>query len=131
MSENANNDPSPGEDVTEHLKSRSTWLRLGFMILFAVAFYVAELVLVVVALLQFLWKLLSAKTNDRLGILGEALGRYLYQIVRYLTFNTDDMPFPFADWPGDAPAKSGAGKTTPAKPTRAARSTRSSRTTKK
>ncbi len=104
MSDQVENGSSPGEEVKDNLKSRGTWLRLAYMILFAVLFYLAEIVLVVVAVLQFLWKLFSAKTNPRLTSFGEELGRYLYQIVRFLTFNSEQMPFPLADWPGAAPA---------------------------
>ena len=104
MSDQAENSAAPGAEVKENLKSRSTWLRLVFMILFAVLFWVAETVLLVVALLQFLWKLFSGETNERLTVFGENIGRYLYQIVRFLTFNTEEMAFPFADWPGAAPA---------------------------
>lgn len=104
MSDQAENGSSAGEEVKENLKSRGTWLRLVYMILFAVLFYLAEIVLVVIAVLQFLWKLLSADTNARLTSFGEELGRYLYQIVRFLTFNSEQMPFPFDDWPGAAPA---------------------------
>jgi hypothetical protein len=103
MSDQVGNDSSPGEEVKENLKSRGTWLRLAYMVLFAVLFWVAESVLIVVAVLQFLWKLFSADTNARLTVFGENLGRYLYQIVRFLTFNSEEMPFPFADWPGAAP----------------------------
>ena len=104
MSDHVENGSSPGEEVKENLKSRGTWLRLAYMVLFALLFYIAEIVLIVVALLQFAWKLLSGDTNARLTTLGEELGRYLYQIVRFLTFNSEEMPFPFADWPGAAPA---------------------------
>jgi len=104
MSDHVETGSPPGEEVKENLKSRSTWLRLIFMILFAVLFWIAESVLLVVAVLQFLWKLFSADTNTRLTAFGENLGRYLYQIVRFLTFNTEEMPFPFEDWPGAAPA---------------------------
>jgi hypothetical protein len=31
---------------------------------------------------------------------GQSLARYIYENVRYLTFNTDERPFPFGGkWP--------------------------------
>jgi hypothetical protein len=27
------------------------------------------------------------------------MGRYLKQIVNFLTFSTEEIPFPFNDWP--------------------------------
>ena len=34
---------------------------------------------------------------------GQSLATYTYQIVMYLTFNTEEQPFPFADWPSGPP----------------------------
>ena len=103
MSDRIDHSASPDTEVKEHLKSRSTWLRLAFMALFAAIFYVAVIVLFAVALLQFLSALFTGERNERLTEFGENHGRFIYQIVRFLTFNTDEMPFPFSDWPGDGP----------------------------
>ncbi len=103
MSDHIEHTPSGDNEVKEHLKSRGTWLRLAYMILFAVIFYLAEMVMFAVAFLQFLWTLFTGDRNDRLTEFGENLGRFIYQIVRFLTFNTEKMPFPFTDWPGDGP----------------------------
>ncbi len=103
MSEQIKHGPGAGNDVKEHLKSRGTWLRLVFMVLFAVILYISKIVLFAVAMLQFLSTLFTGDRNERLTDFGENLGRFIYQVVRFLTFNTDDMPFPFADWPGDQP----------------------------
>jgi hypothetical protein len=91
------------QEIRNAIMARSTWLRGFFMLLFAVAYGVAELLLVVTVVFQFLCLLVTGKTVDRLLIFGENLSRYFYQIVRYLTFNTEERPFPFSDWPGAAP----------------------------
>jgi hypothetical protein len=58
-----------------------------------------------VVLLQFSWVLLSGETNKSLENFGQSLATYTYQIVRYLTFNTEQRPFPFdLDWPVGPPA---------------------------
>lgn len=89
----------PGK-LEDHLTSRSTWLRLLFMIVIAILYGVSRIVVTAVVILQFIWLLLTGRTNDRLTDLGESLAVYTYQIVRYLTFNTETRPFPFdVDWP--------------------------------
>ena len=51
-------------------------------------------------ILQFFWVLLNGEVNNKLQKLGEALATYTYQIIQYLTFNTEERPLPFdADWP--------------------------------
>jgi hypothetical protein len=89
-----------GRPIEEHLKARSTWVRLLFMIVMTVCYAVARLVVAVVVVLQFLHVLFTGETNPRLKDLGLSLARYVYQIVEYLTFNTEVRPFPFdAEWP--------------------------------
>jgi len=89
----------PNEEVKAHLKSRSTWVRFAFMLLFAFVLYVAKFVLLAVALLQIIAALFTGEPNKRLTRFGESLSQFVYQVARFLTYSSDDMPFPFADWP--------------------------------
>ena len=99
MSYQSDENSTPREDMTEHLKSRNTWLRLVFMFVFAVIFYISCLVMFAVAALQFLWKLFTGEVNERLTAFGANLAEFMRRIVLFLTFNSDEMPFPFSDWP--------------------------------
>lgn len=94
-------DDSSGR-LEDNVKSRSTWLRLLFMIAFIVIANVAAIVASVVVVLGFLWVLFTGETNDQLRQAGRALAAYLAAIVRYLTYNAEEKPYPFgADWPAD------------------------------
>ena len=53
--------------------------------------------------LQFLWVLIRGETNAQLTGFGQSLATYTYQIVLYLTFSSEERPFPFADWPVGPP----------------------------
>lgn len=92
--------------VKDNLKQRSTWIRLIYMVILAVAWQVAEIVFAVVVVLQFLFKLVTGKPLDHLVTFARALADYMAQIVRFQTFVTEDLAFPFAPWPtaasGDA-----------------------------
>jgi hypothetical protein len=101
MAGDAGNDSSekPSE-LEQNLRARSTWLRLVFMIVIAICHELARLVGAVVVLFQFLHVLFTGKPNERLKDVGLSLAQYIYQIVEYLTFNTEVRPFPFdAEWP--------------------------------
>ena len=90
--------------VKENLKTRSTWLRLFFMLVVILLYSVSRAVVGVVVLLQFFSVLFTAETNKPLVTFGQSLATYTYQIVRYLTFNTEQRPFPFdLDWPDGPP----------------------------
>ncbi len=87
-------------ELEQNLRARSTWLRLVFMIVIAICAEVARLVGGVIVLLQFLHVLFTGKPNERLLDTGLSLAQYVYQVVEYLTFNTEVRPFPFdAEWP--------------------------------
>jgi hypothetical protein len=93
-------EPARAVNFEENVKSRSTWLRLVFMIIMVVLYGVSRVVVGAVVVLQFLWVLFTGSINKKLEQLGQSLATYTYQIIRYLTFNTDERPFPFdSDWP--------------------------------
>ena len=103
---------------TEELKSNITsgehWLRLVYMLLFAVLLYVAGMVMGVVIVLQFLFALLTGGNNDNLRHFGQVLSLYIYDCLNFLTYNTEQKPFPFDDWP-DASRVTEARKKRPAR----------------
>jgi hypothetical protein len=83
--------------MEQNLKSPSTWLRLGYMIIYCVLIWLAILVGSVVVVLGFLWLLFTGKVNVELKQVGQRLATYTYQIARYLTLNTEQKPFPFGE----------------------------------
>ena len=87
-------------DFEEHIKSRTTWLRLLFMIIFVFLYGLSRIVVLAVVVLQFFWVLFTGETNEKLKAFGQSLATYTYPVIRYLTYNSDSRPFPFDDdWP--------------------------------
>ncbi len=78
---------------------RNIWLRGLLMLLMALALHVLGTVLFVVAVIQFVLVLLNDEPNTRLAGFGRSLGRYAQQLVGFLSFATEEVPFPFSDWP--------------------------------
>ena len=90
-------------EFEKHVKSRSTWLRLLFMLIYYALISIASMVGTIVVVLGFLWVLFTGEVNRQLRQAGQGIAAYIYEIIRYLTFNTDDRPFPFGqDWPSGA-----------------------------
>ena len=95
-------DDSDNGKIEKNLKSRATWLRLLFMCVFGLLASLASMVACVVVVLGFLMVLFTGEVNRELRELGQGIASYLFQIVRYLTFNTDEKPFPFGTaWPSE------------------------------
>lgn len=86
--------------LKENVKRRNTWVRALYMLMFAVIYQVTELVLWAVVVLQFLFALFAGRPNARLLTFGQGLSSFVYEILRYLTYNSEERPFPFAPWPG-------------------------------
>jgi len=90
-------------DVKDNLKSQSTWKRGLYMLLYIIFSRVAEIVLGFVVLFQFLLKLFTGETNERLLKLGQGLSTYVYQVFQFLTYNSEYHPYPFGAWPKGEP----------------------------
>ena len=93
--------------IGEHLTSRASWLRLLFMVLFFALWSITRLVVLAVVILQVLFLLLSGARNERLAGFGASLAVYSYELVAYLTFASEDQPFPFSDWPDGSVSSDG------------------------
>ena len=87
-----------GQTKTNILNAE-TWIRLLYMIVFVLLSFVARMVIWVVAALQFLLVLITGEGNPNLRDLGQGTSKWSYQAFLFLTFNSDDKPFPFSDWP--------------------------------
>lgn len=108
--------------MMERLTSRSFWSRVLFAALFIAIWIVSRLIVATVVVLQVSFLLLSGAPNARLTTAGRSLAAYSAELVAYLTFATENQPFPFSAWPvgeaatpetqGDVPdtVPDGAGK---------------------
>jgi hypothetical protein len=86
-------------EVKENIQNRTTWIRLLYMLLLVILYSVAELVISAVVLFQIVLNLFTGESNKRLLLFGNQLSRYVYEILLYLTYNSETLPFPFSEWP--------------------------------
>jgi hypothetical protein len=80
---------------------RNVWLRGLFMLLMLLVLHVCGTVLFIVAVIQFVIALVNGAPNERLVVFGRNLGSYFRQIVLFLTFTIEEVPFPFSEWPAN------------------------------
>jgi hypothetical protein len=83
-----------GTVLEDNLRSPATWTRLLFMLICYVLVSLASIVGSAVVVLGFLWVLFTGKANPELRGVGQSIATYIYENVRYLTFNTEEKPFP-------------------------------------
>ena len=93
-------DKGTDKPLEENLKSPATWTRLVFMLICYVLVSLAGIVVSVGVVLGFLWVLFTGKVNPELRGVGQSIAMYVADNIRYLTFNTEEKPFPMGrDWP--------------------------------
>jgi len=86
------------DQINENLKKIETWKRIIFMVIYAAIDSIVKLLLWLVVLLQVGSVLLTGATNPNILGFGRSLSTYHYHILLFLTFNTEQLPFPFSDW---------------------------------
>lgn len=86
------NDPTTAE-------RQSIALRIVWMLLFAIGWQLGEVLLLIVVLFQLGYRLIYGAPSAALLGFGDSLSQFMAQIGRFVTFNTDEKPWPFAPWP--------------------------------
>lgn len=100
----------------DRLEKESLVLRVLWMLLFALVWYVAQMLLGVVVVVQLIYRILYSAPSASLLAFGDSLSQYLAQIGRFGTFNSDEKPWPFADWPAPRPPEGEAAHSVPPAP---------------
>jgi hypothetical protein len=86
------------DDINENLKKISTWKRIFFILIFSVIIGLVRMLLWAVIFLQIASALFTGEANQNILSFGKKLSAYIYHILLFLTYNTDDLPFPFSEW---------------------------------
>lgn len=88
------------DDIVDNLQEPSAWIRIVFMVGYALLLYVVIVpVLFVIGLVQALFAIITGSDNEKLRGLGGALAEFVHQLLSFFTYNTEDKPFPFNDFP--------------------------------
>ncbi len=91
---------TPDSPLQQNLQSGATWMRGLFMLVSCVCASVATFAGSVIVVFGFFWVLFTGEVNQQVREAGQSVARYLYDIARYITYNTDDKPFPLGGaWP--------------------------------
>lgn len=86
------------DNIKQSLKDNSTWMRILYMAIFVIIFNLVEILIAALVVFQLLVLLFTGEKNMRLVGFGGMLSQYAYRMLQFLTFNSEDKPFPFADW---------------------------------
>lgn len=74
------------------------WKRLVFMLIIAAMLSVAQTILFLIAIVQFVVILIDQRQpNERLADFGCMIGAWVAKAARYMSIATDAKPWPFKD----------------------------------
>ncbi|MEO1552160.1 MAG: DUF4389 domain-containing protein [Pseudomonadota bacterium] len=96
--------PHPPATTPEHedaAPGQRPFLRGLYMLLFVLLFALAETLLTIIAVLQFLWLVFTGAPNSQVRLFGHGLSQWMAAVGEFQACETEDKPFPFAPWPGD------------------------------
>lgn len=87
-------------EYAPNIKSIPVWKRLAFMLIFSLALSFTRMLIFFIAFIQFVIVLFSDTSNAKLQDFGHALGKFAAEIIDFLTYHSDEKPFPFdREWP--------------------------------
>ncbi len=95
--------PSATPTAREALASRAL-----HMLLFAVVFWLLCWVVALTAIVQLALRVFGDAPNAELQRFGSSLARLAGQVIAYLSFASDTLPFPLGPFPGADGAEGGA-----------------------
>jgi hypothetical protein len=93
------------EEIKQRLQKNETWQRALYMLFFIFIYGISKFLVIGVMLFQFLTTILTGNVNEQLLRFGQNLSTYLYQITIFLTYNSEQRPFPFSAWPEGTPVQ--------------------------
>lgn len=87
------------EEVKANVKNVDTWVRGLFILIYVVIAHVVFWIIWLVVIFQFLMKVITGHVNPNVRDFSGSLTRYAFQILSYVTFRSEEQPWPFGPWP--------------------------------
>ena len=87
------------ESLKENFVQQGKWLRLLWMIGFSFIYAISLWVLWLIVTVQFLFVLFTNSPNENILRASSGFRNYMVQILDFITYRSEDKPFPFSDFP--------------------------------
>ena len=87
------------ESLKENFVQQGKWLRLLWMMGFSFIYSISLWVLWLIVTVQFLFVLLTNNPNKNILRASSGFRNYMVQILDFITYRSEDKPFPFSDFP--------------------------------
>ena len=88
--------------LTENIKEPSIWVNFFLKVIYLIFLNFIIPFLGFITLLQLLFSLGSKKPNKNLISFSKKISIYIYQIINFITYSSDERPWPFNTFPDKA-----------------------------
>jgi len=88
--------------LSENIKEPSIWVNFFLKVIYLIFLNFIIPFLGFITLLQLLFSLGSKKPNDNLISFSKKISIYTYQIINFITYSSDERPWPFNAFPDKA-----------------------------
>ncbi len=76
-------------------------VRLMYTLLFVLILSLMNFIIQLIAVMQFVILLLTKSYSEPLRSFSNKASVYVYRLIRYITLNDNNKPFPFVDFPAE------------------------------
>ena len=83
------------QQTKQNFLSKQSWMRIGIMVLMVIINKFVQWGINLIALLQAIMVLIKGNKDQQAAQIGQQLAEYSFEIMRFLTFNNEERPFPF------------------------------------
>ena len=76
-------------------------IRLLYTLLYMAIFELVKTIVVLITLFEYFFLLITLQHNEPARTFANKVATYGYRVMRYLTLNESQRPFPFTDFPAE------------------------------
>jgi hypothetical protein len=76
-------------------------IRLLYTLLYMAIFELVKTIVVLISLFEYFFLLITLQHNEPARAFANKVSTYGYRVMRYLTLNENQRPFPFSDFPAE------------------------------
>jgi len=76
-------------------------IRLLYTLLYMAIFELVKTIVILISLFEYFFLLVTLQHNEPARAFANQVAAYGYRVMRYLTLNENQRPFPFSDFPAE------------------------------
>jgi D-alanyl-lipoteichoic acid acyltransferase DltB (MBOAT superfamily) len=89
------------DEKQETVTRKQVAIRLLYTLLYVAIFEVVKTIVLLITAFEYFFLLITLRHNEPARTFANRVVTYGYRLMRYMTLNENQRPFPFAEFPGE------------------------------